>query len=77
MLATINLPPFSAAGQLDGYSVSNAGYVCNYWSASYLNTSIASYPFRRLISNQNIDHNNVMPPSDGYSVRLVIDYGNP
>lgn len=60
-----------------GPVLSPAGFVCNYWSASYLNTSIASYPFRRLISNLNIDHTNVMPPSDGYSVCLVINYGNP
>ena len=63
-----------AAGQRVGSSVSNVGYECNYWSASYLNTSVANYPYRILISNQNIDHNNVMPPSDGYSVRLVIEY---
>lgn len=63
-----------AAGQRVGTSITNVGYICNYWTASYLNTSIANYPYRILISNQNIDYRNVMPPSDGYSVRLVIDY---
>ena len=63
-----------AAGQRVGYSINNVGYVCNYWSASYLSTSISNGAFRILISNQNIDSGNLMPPSDGYSVRLVIDY---
>ena len=63
-----------AAGQRVGYSINNVGYVCNYWSASYLSTSISNGAFRILVSNQNIDSGNLMPPSDGYSVRLVIDY---
>ena len=58
-----------AAGQRVGTSVTNVGYICNYWSATY-----SSHPFRILISNENIDHRSVMPPSDGYAVRLVIDY---
>ena len=66
-----------AAGQRDGTSVSNVRYICNYWSATYIHTSIVWYPYRILISNEIIDVNSVMPPSDGYAVRLVIDYGNP
>ena len=62
-----------AAGRRGGYSVSNVGYVCYYWSALYRNPYGNKGPVALTISNNNIITIGIASAYNGLSVRLVKD----
>ena len=63
-----------AAGRRSGYSVSNVGYVCYYWSALYRNPYGNKGPVALTISNNYIITIGIASAYNGLSVRLVKDY---